>query len=72
MRYTRTKQLTSLSGGKYWEYMPNVRIDEMKTLLGDYEIDKSFMWIRYSHEDRPKRIWNLYAFNGEMYARKIK
>ncbi|WP_144585536.1 hypothetical protein [Bacillus cereus] len=46
MRYTRTKQLIRLTGGKYWEYMPNTRIDEMCKLLSDYELDKTFKWHR--------------------------
>lgn len=54
MRHTRTKQLIRLTGGKYWEYMPNVRIDEMRVLLSDYELDKSFKWHReYGREFMP-------------------
>lgn len=46
MRHTRTKQLIRLTGSKYWEHMSNARIDEMRGLRSDYELDKTFKWHR--------------------------
>lgn len=66
MRYTRTKQLESLTGGKYWRYMPNVRIDEMRVILSDYELDKSFKWHReYGREFTPWG-YNFIEFQGKV------
>jgi hypothetical protein len=64
MRHTRTKQLIRLTGGKYWEYIPNVKIDEMKTLLGDYELDKSFEWHSeaVSHNYWSNHVKSMFSF----------
>lgn len=67
MRYTRTKQLIRLTYGKYWEYMPNASINEMRELLSDYELDKSFKWHReYKLYKNIPWGYNFIEFQGKI------